>query len=306
MGYSKISVCQYFGKSKQAYYQSNDRFSLAMAREEDMIRCAMDIKSEYPGIGSGKLHLIIKDMFPYVKIYGRDKFHLLLKRCGLINKKQGGRSTTNSNHHFRIHKFLAKGFEPTAINQLWVSDITYIALDQDSSYLHLVTDVYSRKIVGWCLSPTLEAKYSIMALQKALDGCPEGTDFSKLMHHSDRGIQYCSNAYVHLLRSKEIQISMTQDGNPLDNAIAERVNGILKGEALEHFPLFKNLKEATERVEKTISFYNNIRPHMSLNMNTPESIYSGRKKKEKTERKEQKQREKQYLCQEAKETSVSA
>lgn len=139
-----------------------------------MLRCARDIKAEYPGIGTGKLHLIIKDMFPHLKIYGRDKFHALMKSYGLINKRKQGRGTTNSNHHFRIHKFLAKGLTPNRINELWVSDITYISLEDDCAYLHLVTDVYSRKIVGRCLSTALEAKYSLMAL----DGCPEETDFS--------------------------------------------------------------------------------------------------------------------------------
>lgn len=256
-----------------------------------MLRCARDIKDEYPGIGTGKLHLIIKDMFPHLKIYGRDKFHALMKSYGLINKRKVGRSTTNSNHRFRIHKFLAKDFKPTAVNQLWVSDITYLSLADDSAYLHLVTDVYSRKIVGWCLSPTLESKYSLQALRMAIDGCPEDTDFSQLMHHSDRGIQYCCNEYVKQLNYYGIKISMTQDGNPLDNAIAERVNGILKGEALEHFPLFQSHKEAESRVRKTIHFYNNIRPHRSLRMNTPESIYSGKKELQKSQ-----EQGKKYIC----------
>lgn len=158
----------------------------------------------------------------------------------------------------------------TASNQVWVSDITYIETDQGFVYLHLVTDDYSKKIMGWCLSTSLHAEYTIEALRMAIRNA--GCDLTGLIHHSDRGCQYCCEKYVKLLQDNNIRISMTQDGNPRDNAIAERVNGILKMEWLydNHFADFE---DTYKRVGVVINLYNNRRPHLSLNYKTPTEVY---------------------------------
>ena len=272
--YTKKDLYTTFGYTRQAYYQGLKRGTKETALAKDLIQIARDIKALYPGIGTEKLRLVSQTLFPDMEVPGRDRYHALIREYGLINKRRKGKSTTNSNHRFRKYKFLAKGVVPRNPNELWVSDITYIALQRnDRCYLHLTTDVYSRKIVGWCLSPTLHATYTLSALKMAVDSCPEGTDFTHLIHHSDRGIQYCCDEYTKYLHSIGAQISMTQDGNPLDNAIAERVNGILKVEAIERVRLFSDINEAREKIRGFIDFYNNHRPHRSIGMSTPNKIY---------------------------------
>ena len=138
----------------------------------------------------------------------------------------------------------------------------------DCCYLHLVTDAYSRKVIGWCVSPTLEAKYTLDALREAI-GQAEGYDLSRLIHHSDRGVQYCCNAYIEELNSYSINISMTEDYKPTANGIAERVNGIIKTEKLYREPLYASIEEARDGIGRFICFYNDKRPHMSIGYQTP-------------------------------------
>jgi transposase InsO family protein len=157
---------------------------------------------------------------------------------------------------------------PTRANQLWVSDITYIDLVDGCCYQHLVTDAYSHKIVGWCLSDTLEAEYTLEALRMAIAQAT-ADELKGLIHHSDRGVQYCCNAYTDELRKYGIKISMTEDYKPTDNAIAERVNGILKTEVIYRERCFKTLQDARERISSFIRFYNDSRPHYSIGMKTP-------------------------------------
>ena len=159
-------------------------------------------------------------------------------------------------------------------NQLWVSDITYIELEKGCCYLHLVTDAYSHMVVGWVLADTLQAKHSVHALEMAIRGTGK-TDLTGLTHHSDRGVQYCCNDYVAKLKEHHIMISMTEDYKPTDNAIAERVNGIIKQEMIYREMHFRTLTEARKRIARFIEFYNNDRPHMSIEMRTPVQIYTG-------------------------------
>ncbi len=212
---------------------------------------------------------------------GRDAFLKLLRRNQLMLKRRRSRSTTNSNHRFHKWKNLIKGFTPTAPNQLWVSDITYIDLETGCCYLHLVTDAYSKKIVGWCLAHSLAAFFSLKALRMAIEQCDEES-LSGLIHHSDRGIQYCCDMYVDELQSHGIRISMTEDYKPTDNAIAERVNGIIKNESVYlRKKRFATITEAREYIGRFIDFYNNRRPHMSLGYQTPEAVHrqSGEQKR---------------------------
>lgn len=161
---------------------------------------------------------------------------------------------------------------PDAANQLWVSDITYIDTDAGNTYLHLVTDAYSKKIVGWRLSQTLEAENTLAALRMAIRQSGM-SDLSGLTHHSDRGGQYCCNAYVEELQLHHIAISMTEDYKPTDNAIAERVNGIIKTESVYvRKKRYKDLQEAEKLIGEFIDFYNNERPHASIGMQTPSAV----------------------------------
>ena len=197
---------------------------------------------------------------------GRDAMFDLLATHQLLIRKRKRRVpvTTFSDHWMRKYPNLIVDFIPTAPNQLWVSDITYITLKDDFAYLSLITDAYSRKIVGFYLSETLSADGCIKALQMALKNNPQ---LGRLIHHSDRGSQYCCADYVSILDKHFIKISMTQSGDPLENAIAERVNGILKDELLEK--IYINYQEAKQAIAAAISIYNYQRPHSSIDMLTP-------------------------------------
>ena len=227
-----------------------------------------------PRIGTRKLHYMLTETLQRHNIsIGRNKLFDLLAEYGLLvrRRKRKRVNTTDSNHPFRKYQNLIRDLQVLRPNHLWVSDITYISLIDGFCYLSLVTDAYSRKIVGYCLHPTLKKEGPINALQMALKGLqkmPEAT----LIHHSDRGLQYCCADYIKLLEQRAMSISMTEKGDPYENAIAERVNGILKSE----FGLdrdFENLKQATDAVEGAISIYNQVRPHASCNYLTPEQAH---------------------------------
>ena len=225
----------------------------------------LEQRKKMPRLGGRKLLEILEPRFPEELKLGRDSFFNFLREHRLLVRKRRRKVyTTNSSHWLRKYDNLIKDFISTAPSQLWVSDITYIETKDGFAYLSLITDAYSRKIVGWSLGDTLEAKHSISALKMALK---QRTESANLYHHSDRGIQYCSDGYVKLLRKHNIQISMTENGDPLENAIAERV-GILKGEWLNDLKL-KSKIQAENQLKKIIYTYNHFRPHGSINMLTP-------------------------------------
>jgi len=236
---------------------------LRVGRVIDAVR---QIREMDPGIGYLKLWLMTKRMFQRDWVPGRDAFLGLLRDSRLMQSRPKPRHTTNSNHRYHKYKNLIRGFVPTRRNQLWVSDITYIDLADGCCYLHLVTDAYSRKIVGWCLSDTLAA------LRMAI-GQATADEMAGLIHHSDRGVQYCCNAYTDELGKYGIRISMTEDYKPTDNAIAERVNGILKTEVVYRERRFKTIGDARERISGFIGFYNDRRPHASIGMKAPSQAH---------------------------------
>ena len=240
-----------------------------MAREIRILDAVHEIREQDPGIGGVKLWLMLCVLFNTGWMPGRDSFLNLLRRHGLMQKPRKSRSTTNSNHRFHKWKNLIKGFKPTAANQLWQSDITYIDLAGGCCYLHLVTDAYSKKIVGWCLAESLASVFTLKALRMAIEQAGGG-DLSGLIHHSDRGIQYCCDLYVEELQKYGIQISMTEDYKPTDNALAERVNGIIKGESVyRQNRRFETYEEAQEHIGRFVDFYNGKRPHYSIGLQTP-------------------------------------
>ncbi len=185
-------------------------------------------------------------------------------------------TTTNSNHHYRKWKNRIKGILPSSANQLWEADITHIPTAHEMCYLHLITDAYSHKIVGWHLADTLAASATLVALETAIQQAIalKGSQSLKgLIHHSGRGVQYCCNDYVAKQQQHNITISMTEDYKPTDNAIAERINGVLKNEVIYRKPPFSDREESHNDIARFISFYNYRRPHMSIDYKTPEQAH---------------------------------
>lgn len=273
--YPKLSIrilCELFGKTRLAYYDHRKR---ELGREQNnlvVLELVAIIRSDMPRLGSKKLYYLIAPTLRRQGIkMGRDALHELLKENGLtVRKKRYYPRTTWSNHWMRKYPNLITDFFPQRPNELWVSDITYIRLRNDFAYLSIVTDAYSRKIVGYSLWETLENKGAIIALRMALDQLEENE--KGLIHHSDRGVQYCSYDYVDLLKERSVIISMTESGDPRENAIAERINGILKVE-LGMGKVFKNIAEARKVLVKEVGTYNRKRPHLSCNLLTPEQAH---------------------------------
>ena len=190
----------------------------------DVLEQVIKIREQLPGIGTDKLHHLLRDFLAehHIKL-GRDKLYALLRENHLLcHKKRKRARTTNSQHPYYKYPNLTKELVVTRANQLWVSDITYIRTGNDFSYLSLITDAYSHKIVGWAVKETLHTKGPLAALQMAVKNLQKGKE--RLIHHSDRGIQYCSKEYIQLLKSNNICISMTNQGEPGENALAERIN----------------------------------------------------------------------------------
>lgn len=202
---------------------------------------------------------------------GRDALFDLLSTNGLlIKRRKKGVYTTNSFHYFHRYPNLIRGYEPSSSNQIWVSDITYWKITTGFLYISLITDAHSHKIVGYQLAKNLEAVQSIKALEMAIGSNP--INKGKLIHHSDRGIQYCSYDYVKILKNNGIIISMTENGDPLENAIAERVNGILKGEYLECYEV-DSFQKAQHLLKEVVQLYNYERPHMSIGNLIPSQVH---------------------------------
>lgn len=242
-------------------------------RDLKILSSVHEIRSLDPGIGSKKLWLMLRDVYGSEWMPGRDAFLAILRRKKLMQRKPKPRHTTNSNHRYHKWKNLVRGIRLTHANQLWVSDITYIDMDGGSCYLHLVTDAYSKKIVGWCLAPSLSATYTLSALRMAIRHTGQKC-LSGLIHHSDRGVQYCCDLYINELQKYGIRISMTEDYKPTDNAIAERVNGTIKTEHVyRQQQRFHSIEDATECIERFINFYNSKRPHMSIGNQTPNDAH---------------------------------
>ena len=260
--------CSLFGYSKQAYYKKQKQLETELLSEEIILKIVNRLRKAQPVLGGRKLYHILKTKIHPDLDIGRDKFFALLRTNGLLIRcfRTYYPITTLSWKHFHKYSNLIKDYEPSSANQLYVADITYIRnVEGRFYYLSLLTDAYSRKIVGWSLEDSLEMFGPIKALKMALEALPPG---SSLIHHSDRGVQYCSKEYTSILQSINCQISMTENGDPRENAIAERVNGILKEEWLNREQI-TTLSQARDVVERVIGIYNNQRPHSSVEMLTP-------------------------------------
>lgn len=264
-----------FGFTRQAYYQLQKYEYKCRAQSQIVLEMVLNERSSLPGIGGRKLLTMISMPMKRENIQiGRDAFFDLLRENHLLVRHRKTKVvTTDSRHRYRRYPNLIRDILLTRPHQLWVSDITYIATSEGYLYLSLITDAYSRKIVGWNLSHKLDADSAVYALEMALSGLPDNKA-DNLIHHSDRGVQYCCDKYIAKLRSNHISISMTENGDPLENAIAERINGTLKTEWLNKTsPGTK--KETAQRLSGIIDAYNTRRPHLSINMLTPEAAHSG-------------------------------
>lgn len=264
-------LCSLLGYSRQAYYKSFRAEEKEALEHELILQQVGVLRKTQKRLGARKMLGMLNDFKSQHQLsIGRDAFFDLLRENNLLirKRKRSKPQTTFSYHFYKKYSDLIKGFIPNEPNELWVSDITYIHLEKGYAYLNLITDAYSRKIVGFYLAKDLSAKGTVLALKMALDSEDKRTTkSSKLIHHSDRGLQYCSNEYTKLLNLNFIDISMTQTGDPLDNAIAERVNGILKDELLEE--VYPDFNAAQLAVASAISIYNHQRPHGSIDMLTP-------------------------------------
>lgn len=251
------------GYSRQSYYQGITHIQEKAYQDDLIIQEVLRYRKHQKRIGTRKLKEEMNDFFNHhdIKI-GRDALFSLLGEYDMLVSKRKRKThiTTLSKHRFKKYPNIIRDFIPIAPNQLWVSDITYIRINNSFGYLSLITDAYSRKIVGFYLSKTLSAQGPLNALKMALKNNPKRLN---LIHHSDRGVQYCCDEYVSMLKSNNIKISMTENGDPLENAIAERVNGILKLELLED--IFTDFKSAQEAIALACSTYNHLRPHGSIN-----------------------------------------
>jgi transposase InsO family protein len=265
------TLCGLFGNTRQAYYQRIAYNYKEAAKEDILLQLIYQERKLMPRLGGKKLLVKIQPRLPGELQMGRDAFFDFLKRHNLlVRKKRYKVKTTFSNHWLRKYPNLIEGFIPTGPHQLWVSDITYVETQEGFVYLFLITDAYSRKIIGWCVSDSLEAIHALEALKMALKQLPSWV--KDLVHHSDRGVQYCSEKYVQSLLKKTIKISMTNNGDPLENALAERVNGILKTEWLYDIKLETKL-EANQVIKRIIPVYNGHRPHSSVDMMTPDQAH---------------------------------
>jgi len=227
-----------------------------------------------PRIGTRKLYDMLTPMLQehHIKT-GRDKLFNLLEEYNMLvrRRKRKKVSTTDSSHPFRKYPNLVRELQVSGPNQLWVSDITYIRLIDDFCYLSLITDAYSRRIVGYCLYPTLQKEGPLVALGMALGSLPL-REAESLIHHSDRGRQYCCDAYINMLQQREATISMTEKGDPYENALAERVNRTLKEEFLLDNG-FSSFELASAAVDKAVNTYNTLRPHDSCDRLTPDQAH---------------------------------
>jgi len=265
--------CRLLGITRQAYYQ---HFWLEEFNEIEHTLVLAEvhrIRERHRHMGGRKLYQMLQSFFLEHKIkMGRDAlFDLLQANHLLVRRRKRRIYTTQSFHWLRKYPNTIKRLVPYRPNQLWVSDITYWKIDTGYVYISLITDAFSHKIVGYHLADSLETMQTIKALKMALEKLPP--DHGGLTHHSDRGIQYCSAEYVQLLSSAGIKISMTETGDPRDNAIAERVNGILKEEYLGDYSA-GNLEQGRMILDFVVSLYNEERPHMSCDYKTPMSVHN--------------------------------
>lgn len=272
MKYSVSDICNVLGYSRQAFYKRRNASYHKILMESMILDQVRFIRRRQPKIGTRKLYFKLKPILLEMEhSFGRDQlFDLLRRENMLIRRRRKYVRTTDSRHRFTKYSNLIRELDITRPNQVYASDITYIRTLNGFCYLSLITDACSRKIVGYNLSKDLGIEGCMRSLRMAIRKAPKGID---MIHHSDRGIQYCSYDYTDLLRNHGIRISMTERDHVYENSLAERVNGILKdefllGETIASFEVAKSL------VKESIKIYNGERPHLSLDYDTPDQRHA--------------------------------
>ena len=264
-------LCRLFGKTRHAYYDSLWRKESSLVKEDVILQEVINIRKDLPRLGTRKLHFVLQNKLITHQIsFGRDYlFDLLAEHKLLIRQRKRKVITTDSRHWMRKYNNLTKEVNINRPEQVWVSDITYIRLTNQWGYLSLITDAYSRKIMGYSFRQDLAAEGCIKALKMALNNRMYN---QPIIHHSDRGSQYCSHNYVDLLLKNNIAISMTENGDPYENALAERINGIIKTE----FNLYASavgFEQTKLQIDRSINAYNRLRPHASCDYLTPNQAH---------------------------------
>ena len=273
-------LCALAGVTRQAFYKRDeDALFQRLALEQFVVQFVLETREKDPKIGTDKLWRMYQRRFSDEYRVGRDAFRSIMHERGLnLRRRMRAVRTTDSRHNLPTYPNLVKSVIPLRPNHIWVSDITYIEIEDPSSpqgysfvFLTIIMDAYSKRILGRYVAPTLEAAYSIKALKMALKTLPEGFS-DTLIHHSDRGTQYASSAYINVLKANNIVPSMTENGNPKDNAMAERINSTVKNELL-HGKTFTSLKQVVDALRIAVKFYNSERPHSSLDWRTPDEAH---------------------------------
>lgn len=265
-------MCKLFGISRNAYYKGINQFHLLNHEEEVILSFILNHRKSMPRIGTRKLLFLIKQDLDQSNIKcGRDRlFDILRNNCLLVGKKKNFTKTTNSLHRYRKYPNRIKNIQFDAPEQLWVSDITYIKTKSEVMYLALITDAVSKKIMGYNIDDNMRVDSCLKALEMALNNRSHHSPHT--FHHSDRGLQYCSPRYTDVLEKNNFSISMTENHDPYENAVAERVNGILKNE-LGLDSVFENQKHAISETKKAIEIYNLFRPHLTCDFLVPDKAH---------------------------------
>lgn len=279
---SLVRICRSLGVTRQAHYQHGWQAQAMGVEHELVLQQVHAIRRDHKRMGGRKLHELLEPFMLEHRIkMGRDALFDLLADHGLLVKRLRTRMvTTRSSHWLRKWPNLIKGWQPTGVGQLWVSDITYFKTGREGHvYITLITDAYSHRIMGYHLASDLEAVSSLEALRMAV--AQAGSVQEGLVHHSDRGVQYCSQMYVDMLQKHGVRISMTENGDPLENAVAERLNGILKQEYLD-LGNAGTVEDVRGELDHAVYLYNTGRPHSSIGMLTPEQVHNGNLKVQRT------------------------
>ena len=273
--YTVSELCGLFGKSKQAYYKHDGNAELRrLALEEFAVQYIREVKAKDPGIGGMKVWAMYCRTFGERDRIGRDRFCDIFDRYGFKIRRRRRVRTTDSRHNNPTYPNIVKEVIPTRFGEIVVGDITYIPVESFDGerrfcYVSLLMDSYSKMILGYSVGMTLETKYPMEALKDAVRVLRSyGVNLSATIHHSDRGVQYTCADYVTELLQNNMMISMTESGNPKDNAEAERINNTLKNELFKGM-IFKDIAQVREALKKAVLFYNHERPHLSLEMRTP-------------------------------------
>jgi putative transposase len=260
------------GYSRQYVYKQPQDAAKQLERQEAVKQLVDKERKLLPRIGTRKIHYLIKEELHHRELkYGRDKLFALMQYYGLqIKPRRRYIQTTMSKHWLRKWPNIVKEKAVQYPDEVWVSDITYIKTEQGNCYLNMITDAYSRKIMGYAVDDTMETQSMINALKMAT--AQRQYTHHSTIHHSDRGLQYCSKEYKLLTAKNNIRLSMTENGDPYENALAERMNRTIK-EEFGMDKILKNKEQVKQLVEESIFLYNNRRPHLALKMKTPQQVY---------------------------------